>query len=451
MLIVYLRVSVITIANFQLESTNKMEQLLKTPHWGLLKKVTFRFFFIFFILFIITMNNGAFQFWGIIMKYPIEWLHEMIPWIGQHILHLSHEITIFTNGSGDTTYNYVIIFVIASVSFITTIVWSVVDRRRRNYEILYYWVTAAVRFYVGLVLINYGLIKVIKLQFPAPGFYRLTETYGNSSPMGLAWTYLGFSKGYNLFMGVAEIASIFLLFRRTMTFGAIITLMTTANVMAVNYFYDVPVKILSTMLVIMTLFLLLNDATRLFRFFFTGEAISLPKIKSPLVTRKWVRLAKSSIKLLLISYALIYGLNEAVNMEKQYGDNAPKPKLYGLYNVDVFIINNDTLPPTKVSPIRWKQLVIDRENYASCQYIIDSTSYFNTTLDTVAKRIDFNHISEKYLQYSFDYNIPSSEKLNFKGIAGSDSVSIYMTRKDLKDFRLMSRGFNWINEYPFNR
>lgn len=429
-----------------------MEQSLKTPpHWSLLKKIIFRFIFIFFILFIITTNNGAFPIWGFFMKYPIELLHEVIPWTGKHILHLSYDITIFTNGSGDTTYDYVTIFSIAAVSSIGTIVWSFIDRNRTNYETLYYWLTTAVRFYVGLMLINYGIAKVIKIQFPAPDFYRLAETYGDSSPMGLAWTYLGFSKGYNLFMGVAEIAAIFLLFRRTMTFGAIITLMTTANVMAVNYFYDVPVKILSTMLVLMTLFLLLNDATRLFRFFFTGEAISLPKIKSPVFTHKWMRLAKSSIKFLLISYALVYGLNEAINMEKQYGDNAPKPKLYGLYNVDVFVINNDTLSLTEGSPIRWKQLVIDRENYASCQYIIDSTSYFNTTLDTVARRIDFNHKSEKYLQYSFDYNIPSPEKLNFKGIAGSDSVSIYMTRKKLSDFRLINRGFNWINEYPFNR
>ena len=67
--------------------------------------------------------------------------------------------------------------------------------------------------------------------------------------MGLAWTFLGFSKGYNLFMGVAELMAGLLLFRRTVAIGAIITLMTTANVMAVNYFYDVPVKIVSTALV----------------------------------------------------------------------------------------------------------------------------------------------------------------------------------------------------------
>ena len=30
-----------------------------------------------------------------------------MPWVGRHILHLSYAITVFPNGSGDTTYNYV--------------------------------------------------------------------------------------------------------------------------------------------------------------------------------------------------------------------------------------------------------------------------------------------------------------------------------------------------------
>jgi hypothetical protein len=79
---------------------------------------------------------------------------------------------------------------------------------------------------------------------------------GIHRPWGLLGHSLGFSRGYNIFMGIAEIAAGLLLFRRTATAGAVITLMTTANVMAVNYFFDVPVKIVSTLLVVMTLMIL---------------------------------------------------------------------------------------------------------------------------------------------------------------------------------------------------
>ena len=220
-------------------------EIINSPSiWSEPKKVGFRFAFVFFILFIIIQNNGAFPFWQLLMMYPTEWLHKFIPWVGRNIF--NRDITVFTNGSGDTTYDYVIVFSITSISLLASFLWTLIDRQQRDYSKLYYWLTVLIRFYVGLMLIDYGLVKVIKLQFPSPGLFRLTQAYGDSSPMGLAWTFLGFSEGYNFFMGIAEVAAVLLLFRRTMTAGAIITLMTTANVMAVNYFYDVPVKILST-------------------------------------------------------------------------------------------------------------------------------------------------------------------------------------------------------------
>lgn len=428
-----------------------MERSFISPVWSPLKKAGFRFAFIFFSLIIIIQNNGAYPFWELLMQYPTTLLHKFIPWVGKHILHLSYDITVFTNGSGDTTYDYVVVFVILVTAAIGAIVWTLADNQRKNYQTLYYWLTVAIRYYVALMLINYGLFKIIKLQFPYPDFSRLTETYGDSSPMGLAWTFLGFSKGYNLFMGFAEVAAILLLFRRTMTFGAIITLMTAANVMAVNYFYDVPVKILSTTLVLMSLFLLLRDADRIFRFFMTGQAVSLPSIKAPAFSKKWMRIARISLKALIIGYCLIFIPYQLKQSEKQYGDKAPKPKLYGLYKADTFIRNNDTLPPLTTDAVRWKALIIEWEDYASVQYMTGSTSYYTTAVDTVARKIDFRSNNDTSLKYTFLYNMPSPGRLEFNGVIQKDSVHIVMTRKDKKDFELTGREFNWINEYPYNR
>ena len=255
--------------------------------WSILERIGFRFSFIYFTLFILLKNNGTYPFWQWIMEKPTVWLQQFIPWVGKHILGLSKDITVFTNGSGDTTYDYVIVLCIFSLAVLGALIWSFIDRKRTNYTKLFYWLTVAMRCYVALMLINYGLVKVIKLQFPSPGFYRLIEPYGESSPMGLAWTFLGFSKGYNLFMGIAELTALLLLFRRTLTFGLIITLMTTANVMAVNYFYDVPVKIISTHLVLMTVFLLLRDFKVLCQFFFTKIPTSLSLQRLPITDVKW--------------------------------------------------------------------------------------------------------------------------------------------------------------------
>lgn len=428
-----------------------MENTLTTSTWSTVRKIAFRFAFLAISLFILLENNGAYPLYDFIMSWAVEPMHLFIPWVGKHILHLSYDITVFTNGSGDTTYDYVILFTILCIAVIGTIIWSLLDRNRKNYSTLLYWLTVAVRFYVGLMLFNYGMYKVIKMQFPFPGIGRLMQPYGNSSPMGLAWTFLGFSKGYNLFMGVAEVAALLLLFRRTVTVGAIITLMTTANVMAVNYFYDVPVKIVSTALFVLTLFLLIPDIKRLFRFFFSGEAVSLPVMPAPVIRKKWLKITGYSLKYLVIAYVVGFGSYEIAMSSKLYGDAAPKPPLYGVYFVKSFVVNNDTVPPLMTDSTYWKHMIIQWEEYAQIKFLNDSTRGYSLKVDTVARtlylqqRIDTTNKSLLRYQWVDDKNI------FLTGTVKNDSVAILLNRKTEKDFRLMNRGFHWINEYPYNR
>lgn len=419
--------------------------------WSPLEKIGFRFSFIYFLLFIVFKNNGAYPFWQVIIKYPTDLLHKFIPWVGKHVLHLSKDITTFTNGSGDTTYDYVSVLVIFIIAFLGCIIWSVLDRHRADYKKMYYWLTVAIRFYVGIMLINYGLVKVVKLQFPSPAFYRLLEPYGDSSPMGLAWTFLGFSKGYNLFMGIAEVAAVLLLFRRTMTAGAIITLMTTANVMAVNYFYDVPVKILSTHLVLMTLFLLLRDFKTLFTFFFTGRTISLTTIKSPFVTRKrWLRVTSKVIKGLILAYVLGFGLFNVLRSKDIYGENAPKPELYGAFKITNFEKNGDTIAPDVTNYDRWRYLILERKGSAQIHNMDTSRQYFKSEIDTLKCEVILTSYRDSTNAFTIKYK-KEGNTFSFETTVKSDSIKASGRILKKENFLLMNRGFNWINEYPFNR
>ena len=160
-----------------------------------------------------------------VFNFYIPPFHILMVWIAKNILHISYPITVFTNGSGDTTYDYVVVFFITAISFVAALAWSILDKRTRNYDKLLYWLRVVVRYYVAVTMFSYGFVKVFKLQFPFFSPDRLLEPYGNSSPMGLAWNFLGFSRGYNYVMGLAELLSgSLLLFRRTTTLGALVTL-----------------------------------------------------------------------------------------------------------------------------------------------------------------------------------------------------------------------------------
>ncbi|CAL2077611.1 conserved membrane hypothetical protein [Tenacibaculum sp. 190524A05c] len=417
--------------------------------WSKSSLIAFRFSFVYFLLFIIIHNNGAYVFFDYIMKYPNDLLHQFIPWVGKHILHLPYDITTFTNGSGDTTYDYVLMFLAFFIAVVSTVVWTLVDKKNKNYDKLYYWLTTAVRYYVGLMLIHYGLVKVIQLQFPQPSFYRLFQPYGESSPMGLAWTFLGFSKGYNLFMGIAEVLAGLLLFRRTLAFGAIITLMTALNVMAVNYFYDVPVKLLSTHLVLMTIFLLSRDIKKLCIFLFTNKTIEgLTTIKRPKFNKS-INISLLVIKAFILTYALGYGFYNALQSKKIYGSDAPKSKLYGAYKITDYVVNGDTITNYK-SKILWKTLVFEREGYVQVRKMDKQRISYKTEIDTINHKIELTPYRGKSDAFTLNYT-KNGDKLDFNYIHKKDTVFGKTEKLGKDDFLLINRGFHWISEYPYNR
>jgi hypothetical protein len=128
-------------------------------------------------------------------------------------------------------------------------------------------------------------------------------------------------------MGFAELlGGTLLLFRRTTTPGAIVTLAVAGNIMAINYCFDVPVKLYSTTLVVMSLFLLAKDIHRLANFFFLNRPTQASNITPPVFRNKWQNILLAVLKYGLIFYVVIANIQQALSGIKEYGDAAPKPR-----------------------------------------------------------------------------------------------------------------------------
>jgi hypothetical protein len=419
-----------------------------------LKTLTFRFFCLFFPLYAFFEFNGVLPFTDALSDWWTQPFHRLIPWLAQPFLHTP--VTVFTNGSGDTTYDYLVIGFLFLLSLIGCTIWSILDRHRHSYPALQYWLTAFVRYYLAFTMLNYGMVKVIKLQFPFPGIGRLLEPYGNSSPMGLAWTFMGYSRGYNYFAGFAEvIAGLLLLFRRTTTFGALVALAVSANIMAMNYCFDIPVKLLSTIMVMMSLYLLSENAGQLFNAFFRNKEARFTH-PQPFVPKKrtWF-LTIRIFKCLLIAYTLFGLIYSDIGAMKQYGDMAPTTTLQGVYNIKTFIRNKDTLAPLQTDTLRWKQLVLDGSptyGYASIRSMNDSAKgYFSFKPDTIQHTITLTAYADSTNKYTFHYRLPKKDSMILLGAWKKDSLEIHLKLADWKNLLLVRRGFHWINEYPLNR
>jgi hypothetical protein len=368
---------------------------------------------------------------------------------GKYIPGLTTPISIKPNGSGDTTYNYVMQLLWVLLALIIAIIWAVLDRKRASYRQLCYWLRIVIRYYFAYVLLTYGFVKIIKIQFLFPSLYKLAAPFGDSSPMGLAWSFIGYSKAYNFFTGSAEFLAGFLLFfRRTTLLGALIGLTIMTNVAAINLCYDVPVKIFSLNLVFVAIFLISHDAKRLYAFFFQHRALPSVTLAQPPRAR-WIKPLHLSIKILFILLTFYSTFWSDMNISKYYGDNRVKPALYGIYDTEQFSTAGTSFSSPTADSYRWKRLIIDHPGYARIITKADSITDVTCKIDTGYNTASFT--SDYDGQYTLTYTEPDKDHLLFTGIIRGDSVHITMKRFDLNKFALINRHFRWINEYPDNR
>ncbi|MBZ9749276.1 hypothetical protein K7W42_00210 [Deinococcus sp. HMF7604] len=175
-------------------------------------------------------------------------------------------------GSGDTALLWAWTLCLLLASLMAGVAWTALAPSLLRPQVL----TTLGRF-LRVVLIVwltvYGMAKFNLGQFDLLSSAQLGTTYAESSPMGLLWRFMAASPGYQWVAGVAEVLpALLLLHRRTVTLGALVAAITMSNVLALNLFYDVPVKNFSAHLLLAAVVLLAMDARRL-RALVTGEAV----------------------------------------------------------------------------------------------------------------------------------------------------------------------------------
>jgi hypothetical protein len=419
-----------------------MENVPQPIPWTYLKMVAFRLLATYILIYV---GASGWELTG--LPNPLE---SLIKWVGRTLLHINTRMDTRDTGSGDTSYMYVLTFVQIVLALIASIIWTVADNKRNNYNKLLYWVTAIVRYYLAFFLLVYGYSKFNHGQFPAPDLDRLLETYGESSPMGLAWSFLGFSSAYGIFMGFFEsLGGALMLFRRTTVFGACIATTVTANVVAINFCYDVPVKLFSSHLLLLCLFILLTEGKRLLDFFLFNKPIKPADLTPIFTSKKWLR-ARIVLKSVFIPLITLAPLALIIYEQAEYGDE-PKSALYGIYYVQDFVRNNDTLPAVATDSSRWDKLVMEYEGSATVFNMARQKKYANLKIDTAQKTITiYTYKDSAKKNYTLSYT-KTGGFLTLQGVYKGDSLYVSMQRLDDKKILLTHRGFHWINEYPFNR
>ena len=164
-----------------------------------------------------------------------------------------------------------------ALAAVITLVWSVIDRRRRDYRRAHGWFRVYLRYLLAAVMLGYGMAKVIPVQFPQPSLVQLITPVGELTRMRLLWLSMGAAPAYEVFTGLCEVTgALLLLSRRTSLLGALILAGSLTNVLALNLAYGIGVQLNVTVYLLMALILIAPDAHRLIGTLFQPPAPAAP-------------------------------------------------------------------------------------------------------------------------------------------------------------------------------
>jgi hypothetical protein len=399
--------------------------------WSASEKIAFRFFAPFFCLVALSGLD----------LLPLEWA--VLPF-GKMLgfAHISTEV----NGSGDTTLQWLTNLFLVVMALVIALIWSLLDRKRPSYNHFKYWTDAFICFFLLLMLIQYGAAKLFIGQMPVPTEGRLYQRVGDMSPMAMLWTFIGSSKAYQIFCGASEmLAGILLLFKRTRLFGTVVSAAVMFHVFVLNMCYDVPVKQFSFYLFAMSCYLLVPSFGRLWRFFFTNQALSAVET-TELYPQKWLFYTQYTVKIALLGLLCFQFGSEFFDSEEEVKTTA---KIEGAYRIEKMSGSVDTITWSHVSIRNMfdKKFVFSGKNDETGAY----SRYFAKISDSLSTIIIQKSNTDSTEIANLNYAFSDSNHVVIKGLWKTDSVNIQLERRPKREFLLLTRGFHWVNEEPFNR
>jgi hypothetical protein len=412
--------------------------------WHPFVRTGFRFAFVYLLLYNLPFPLTAIPY----VDKAAEWYNSLWSWIVPRVARaaFNKEVATVFNGSGDRTFDYLLVACLLLIALVITVIWTVLDRKRLGYPTLYRWLNLYGRFSLGTTMIGYGAFKVISSQFVAPSLERLMQSYGDSSPMGLLWTFMGASEPYTMFVGFAEmIAGILLFPRKTSTLGALMSVGVLSNVVALNFSYDVPVKLYSMHLLAMAIFLLLPDARRLANFFILNRPAECVR-EPPLFRRTvWHRGALVLASLFVIT---VVGMSLYQSYDQRQFLMSRRSPLYGIWEVEEFSLGQST---PAASNQRWQRIIFDIPNRITVQTPADPHQRFSLQLDQDKRTLTLRKREDPNWNTVLTYEQVSPEVMTLAGALNGSALTARLRRSEERKFLLTDRGFHWINEAPFNR
>ena len=407
----------------------------------------------------------------------------IVAWMGRWMT--GQQVSLTFTGSGDGLFAYLDVLLDASLAVLLALAWWAWRRSTPISRTAIDVGRTLLRYYLAWIMLSYGFAKLFPLQFPAPGPDRLLQPYGDSSPMGLLWTFMGASAGYQMFGGAGEVlAGLLLLWRRTTLLGALVATTVMTNVFALNLFYDVPVKLYSLHYLLFALVLTVPDLPRLLGVLLANVPVAQRDLEPPWRGSRRIRRGLAVAKAVLVVALLVMNIVPSLESMRTTGRWADPHPLDGIYRVERFVWGN---PDTGAVPAsaeaatpegsadgettvaaggapaassgssppdaeaRWLRVGLNPPYIGTVQRVDGTAIRMRLQVDLEASTLAlFDRGLREPPDEPMRLERPEDGVLVLDGLFQGTPIVVTLRRQTTESL-LTSRGFHWINEYPFNR
>jgi hypothetical protein len=374
----------------------------------------------------------------------------LLPWVAARLFHLLTPMAELPEGGGDTTTGFVFLFCMVAAVGALALAWSLVDRRGRWDRQLQAGLRVYLRCALAYALLFYGIAKLIKTQFVFPAPTRLGEVYGDASPLGLLWTFMGCSTPYNVFTGLVEVgAGWLLLFRRTATAGALLAAAALTNVLVIDLAYEVTARSWAAHLLLMALVLLAPDLRRLADLLLFQRATTAAPLPERRPGPAWLQAGRRVCKAALIAGMVLSITAERYTLWKRLDALEPRRDRAAEhdYMVEAFVRHGRLVPAWPADPGRWQWLILSPPG---ATVVLSSFASLSGSYDAARQVLTLRGPGREQLG-ELSCPPPAGDVLVITGRLGNDSVAVTLARLAPSRFLLPRRGFHWIEEAPFDR
>ncbi|MGB1039777.1 MAG: hypothetical protein ACPGVD_02805 [Flavobacteriales bacterium] len=213
-------------------------------------------------------------------------------------------------------------------------------------------------------------------------------------------------------------------------FGILIGIGVILNVVAVNFSFNISVKVFSLFL-LGGFFILISPYFRFLFDLFFKQKLGDFTIQKELFLRMSFKI-KKGLKTLLILLFFAEALYPFLRTQNFNDDNSPRPKFHGAYQV----VNYNS---------EIKNVFVHRYGYLIFQDQKDKFQDFQLEVDSVnQKLLLFNYRDKK--RYEIAYEFDNNSLIHISGRIHNFEFDMTLLKQNWKDAQLLQNEFNWTTE-----